>query len=86
MHFVIRDRNRVEIVVFESVKFELKCERRLEVAVDDVFAELVPGAVGEVFGELFVTQHDAGDATNLRFTQKVDVVLTVSENVFKLNI
>ena len=81
MHFVIWDRNWIEVVILESVEFQLKRERRLEMSVDDVFAELVPGAVGEVLRELLVTQHDAGYATNLRFAQKIDVILTEPETI-----
>ena len=35
--------------------------------------------VCKVFRELFVTQHDASDSTNLRFAQDVDVILTKPE-------
>ena len=35
--------------------------------------------VCKVFWELFVTQNDASDSTNLRFAQDVDVILTKPE-------
>ena len=45
-------------------------------SIDDVFAELVSRTIGEILRELFVTQNNACDATNLRFPENVDVILT----------
>ena len=46
--------------------------------IDDVFAESVPGSVGEVLWELPVPEHDAGDTSDSAFAQKVYVILAES--------
>ena len=38
----------LQVVVLEPVELQLEGERRLEVAVDPVLLELLPGSVGEV--------------------------------------